>query len=597
MVLLLVRIRIYGREGQMRENMAKAVYSTRTSTRIMAILKQIDAFSIFLDAKPKKDVATPRLAGPTASDVPLIEADETVDDEDNEGADSLVQLDNTMEKDPAKNAASVDSALPTASANSTDTATTLTTSPRPNGPATGPTQAEVAAAMTHPHVDLVGVYFQQCAVQHVLPSKRVMRQLPTNVVNCAHYNMGSDAVVTVCRALQWNTSLVELNLTDNWSLEAGGHELAQVVGSCLNLKTLDLTNNRVGTQSAIDVLRAATVSSSMARLVLKGNNLCDRIHSAIGALLARNKSLRFLDMSDNRLRNKTGAAVGDALLDNTHLETLHLTWNTMSTTGCLPILSALATNKTLKHLSLGWNRLGDETGCFVATMLVHNCTLESLDLSSAQLSCASIGFLADAVTFNDGLVRLTLDQNPIDQTGLSLMLQAAKQREKNKKHSLRLSLDHMVFKHREADAPRPPLPYDPRDPSGYYRFNLRVPAERTAFELLKIRHKLGLGTFHHVVANKFKIDANHLDRIPANATVRFEYIATRASTSGETADDLIHFRLDLAKPADRAMARALMQRAEAETGTSFPALRMDVLAALSSNVLGVDGGDVQGKIG
>ncbi|RHZ34840.1 hypothetical protein DYB37_009606, partial [Aphanomyces astaci] len=557
-----VAISIYGREGQMRENMTKAVFSIRTSTRIMAILKQIDSFSIFLDSKPKKDLppASPA-AGPAASDVPLDEVDENSDDDGESsgpGSGDGATPPKPTTRSPTK--------PPVATVGSTDIAAASPS--KPNAPA-----VESVLPLIGPHtpggptVDLVGVYLQQCAVQQVLPSKRVISQLPALVVDCAHFNLGHNGIIALAHALQHNTALVELNLTDNWSLEPGGHQLAQVVASCPHLTTLDLTNNRIGTRSAMLLFGAVTSSSTLSRLVLKGNDLYDRIHTAVGALLATNSSLTFLDLSDNRVRNKTGTAIGHALLANTHLQALHLTWNTMSATGCLPILTALATtNQSLKHLSLGWNRLGDETGCLVATMLLRNQTLESLDLTSAQLSCASVGFLADAVTFNEGLARLNLDQNPIDQTGVSLMLQAAKQRERSKKHPLRLSLEHMVFKHRATDAP-PPLPYDPRDPSGYYRLNLKVPAERTAFELLKRRHELHLGTFHHVVANKFKVDANHLDRIPSNATVRFEYVATAAAA--DATDDMIHFRLDLAKPSDRAMARALMERAEAESGENW----------------------------
>ncbi|RQM24623.1 hypothetical protein B5M09_003089 [Aphanomyces astaci] len=557
-----VAISIYGREGQMRENMTKAVFSIRTSTRIMAILKQIDSFSIFLDSKPKKDLppASPA-AGPAASDVPLDEVDENSDDDGESsgpGSGDGATPPKPTTRSPTK--------PPVATVGSTDIAAASPS--KPNAPA-----VESVLPLIGPHtpggptVDLVGVYLQQCAVQQVLPSKRVISQLPALVVDCAHFNLGHNGIIAMAHALQHNTALVELNLTDNWSLEPGGHQLAQVVASCPHLTTLDLTNNRIGTRSAMLLFGAVTSSSTLSRLVLKGNDLYDRIHTAVGALLATNPSLTFLDLSDNRVRNKTGTAIGHALLANTHLQALHLTWNTMSTTGCLPILTALATtNQSLKHLSLGWNRLGDETGCLVATMLLRNQTLESLDLTSAQLSCASVGFLADAVTFNEGLARLNLDQNPIDQTGVSLMLQAAKQRERSKKHPLRLSLEHMVFKHRATDAP-PPLPYDPRDPSGYYRLSLKVPVERTAFELLKRRHELHLGTFHHVVANKFKVDANHLGRIPPNATVRFEYVATAAAA--DATDDMIHFRLDLAKPSDRAMARALMERAEAESGENW----------------------------
>ncbi|KAF0697679.1 Aste57867_11650 [Aphanomyces stellatus] len=534
---LYTKERIYGREGQMRDNMTKAVFSTRTTTRVMSILKQIDSFSIFLDAKPKKD--------------PIDESPLT---DEPDGMCDVTPLPSSA-TDEARDRPSDPLTTP-----ATDTTTSLP--PKTPPPATARRKPSAVAPLEPPppsKIDLIEIYLQHCAIQQVLPSKRVMAQLDGKVVDISHFNIGSDGVVAMVHALQWNAGLVEANLTDNWSQDDGGRELARLVLLCPQLTALNVSNNHIGTRSALVLLQAA-VSSRLVRLHLRGNDLYDRVHGVVGQLLSQSHTLVEIDLGDNKVRNKTGAAIGAALLTNQTLESLDLTWNTMSSAGCMAILQALSTNATLTHLNLGWNRLGDDTGCAVAAMLLRNETLTLLNLASAQLSCVSVGFLADALTFNRGLRSLVMDQNPIDDAGIALLLQAAKKRARVAA-TLEISLDKMIYKHRDAHAP-PLLPFDPLDPSGYYRLHLKEPTERTVFELLKIRQELQLGAIHHLVSNNVKVDARNPHRVAANAYVRFEFVAAAPPERS----DLIHFRLDLTVAHDRAMAHALITRAKSEQG-------------------------------
>ncbi|CAK4528937.1 unnamed protein product [Aphanomyces euteiches] len=539
--------RIYGREGQMRDNMTRAVYSSRTTTRVMAILKQIDSFSIFLDAKPKKS-ALSTLSLPSSS----------LREEKTPSTPSQPHISTNNDTLPASPEAALASGndLPT-----TDDKEQLAKTDPLVDPSTTTTAAAAALTPSHSSIDFVEIYIHHCALHQVLPSKRVVAQLAASVVDCSHFDLSAFHVVALAHALAWNADrLVELHLGGNWSEESGGDALAQLVASCPKLSVLDLANNRIGTRSAVRLVDAVALSSSVTLLNLRGNHLLDRIHGAIGRLL-RASPLRTLDLSDNKLRDKTGRAIGAALAANSSLETLSMTWNTMSSIGSGAILHALEGNTSLTSLSLGWNRVGHDGGCNAAAMLLRSQTLRALDLSYAHLTAVSVGLLADALAFNATLETLQLDQNTVDETAVARLMHAT-MRESNAP-PIHVSLERMVYTHAQVDGD---VALNSLDPSGYYRLHLKQATDRTVFELLKRRAERHLGAFHHIFVHETKWDARHLHRIAPTAVVRFEFVATTATAMDK---DAIHFRLDLTNPRDRATAAALIARATMEKGENW----------------------------
>ncbi|OQR85171.1 hypothetical protein ACHHYP_12183 [Achlya hypogyna] len=539
---LYTKERIHGREGHMRELMQKAVFSPTTCNRIMALLKQIDAFSIFLDtgndgpetplppsdpplaptAEPSATTATE--AAPAATPAPAVKPVET------DGSKRHMSL-----------ATSALIFLPPMSSEARN------------------------------RTEMVDVYLSECARLHVFPSKKVLALLDTPTVELGHFHIGKLGTIALLTALHANAELQTLDVSHNFILAAGGAHLCALLEArnCPRLAHLALAKNRIGTAAAARLLHALSHSQCpMESLDLSGNEIHDRhLDAPLAAFLATTPTLTRLNLSDNQLRDPSARAIATALSHGSPLTALSLAWNAMTPLGATALVQALAANKTLETFDLSWNRLGHVTGCVAAVVLLRNKTLRAVDLSSGQLSALAMFLIADALHYNVGLDSLQLDQNAVDDDGMRVLLRATQRRAK----PLALGLNNMVY---EAAAGQPP--FNPLDPAGCYVLALPKPEHKAVFELLRMRAATGVGSFHNVQINGAPTEnLRRVERIVATVStavaLQFDFVLRPKPARSET----VHFRLDLANERDRATARTMLQRASAEHGHCWRSATLD----------------------
>ena len=93
-------------------------------------------------------------------------------------------------------------------------------------------------------------------------------------------------------------------------------------------------------------------------------------------------------------------------------------------------MKAICQTLTLTHLSLKKNFLGISLKgnqapiCVLSNLLLKSTQLEEVDISYNQIEAKSIFCLSQALQYNNGLKYISLEGNPIGQTGMRFIMNA-----------------------------------------------------------------------------------------------------------------------------------------------------------------------------
>ncbi|XP_058616931.1 NACHT, LRR and PYD domains-containing protein 3-like isoform X1 [Onychostoma macrolepis] len=184
------------------------------------------------------------------------------------------------------------------------------------------------------------------------------RRLIPAVRNCSKALLSGCKLTDQCReyvatALQINSSLKELDLSNNVLKDSGGKLL-------------------------FDALKSPNCQLKILRLSIC--HLTDQCCENLASALQSSKScLKELDLSNNDLKDSGVKLLSDALKSpNCQLEKLRLSGCMVTKEGCSHLASALNSNLFLRELDLSYNHPGDSV--LIARQTDPNCKLEQLCL-------------------------------------------------------------------------------------------------------------------------------------------------------------------------------------------------------------------------
>lgn len=237
----------------------------------------------------------------------------------------------------------------------------------------------------------------------VLASMR--NECKIKLVDLSRNQLGESGGLGIARAMEVNTSVTDLDLSNNGLTAAVGTALADglsevvqsgVVTRPAHCVRLNLAENQIGTDAARDLLFAL-----------------------------RSSATRKIDLSRNGVGPEAGEVISDCLRRNTiQWEYLNLEGNKLGKDGANAIFWALRRNSSLTELLLGENSIGpefgtdrDDLGNFgnsLAAALEHNYTLATLDLASNDISCECGVVITHALRENPSLTELDLQGNDLN---------------------------------------------------------------------------------------------------------------------------------------------------------------------------------------
>ena len=176
-------------------------------------------------------------------------------------------------------------------------------------------------------------------------------------LNLQHYNITCTGAVSIFRSLEHNTSLEELDLSENWQLaegdsEAVGCAIAKMLKINKTLKLLCLTNCGLDTVVATHIFRSLEHNTSLEELDLSWNSqLAEDDSEAVGCAIERilnvNRTLAVLNLSGCNITDPVAKHILTGLTKNTSLVTLHMGSPTLSVSCAVSLFQQMTTHPTL----------------------------------------------------------------------------------------------------------------------------------------------------------------------------------------------------------------------------------------------------------
>ena len=154
------------------------------------------------------------------------------------------------------------------------------------------------------------------------------------------------------------------------------------------------------------------------------------------AAITDNRALVELDLSHNMIGTSEilnnvnpdstvgASSIADFLCSsNCNIRMLQLQWNKIRLHGAKSLANAMIMNNSLTHLDLAYNALGTEAGEILGHALLYNQTLTYLDVASNSINSSACFTICMGIVDNYCIKKVNLDNNPIGEFGLRMVMQ------------------------------------------------------------------------------------------------------------------------------------------------------------------------------
>ena len=176
----------------------------------------------------------------------------------------------------------------------------------------------------------------------------------------------------------------KLYLRSNQIGDAGIDALGPFLQANNTLEKLDLARNSVTSHGAMAIFSAFhhNRSTKIRTINLSHNSLwvLDDDMTGVGPFLAKNRSLRILNLEGNNLNDESVHAMAAGLKSNEHaaLERLYLGWNAFGDDGTIALAEMLEMNMSLRVLGLGENQIHNAGARALLAATDRNFTLKEI---------------------------------------------------------------------------------------------------------------------------------------------------------------------------------------------------------------------------
>lgn len=241
-------------------------------------------------------------------------------------------------------------------------------------------------------------------------------------LDLGHNKLGDRGMKRLTTALSdSDCQIQELKVEDNGLTASCAEDLAAALCATPSLTKLELGENYLG-DSGVKVLSTALMDPDckIQKLSLNNNQLTASSARDIASTLNANISLTQLDLGENTLGDSGVKMLSVAIRDSDcNIQELCLRSNGLTASCAKDLASALS---SLTKLSLGDNKLGDAgVGQLSEALKDTECNLQKLRLNNNGLTQSCTEGLAAAITTNDSLTGLYLNDNKLGDSGMKAL--------------------------------------------------------------------------------------------------------------------------------------------------------------------------------
>ncbi|XP_018596019.1 leucine-rich repeat-containing protein 74B [Scleropages formosus] len=267
-------------------------------------------------------------------------------------------------------------------------------------------------------------YKSACKGFGVVPVSYFLRHMHASELTMMHHGLGPQGTRALAVPLVTNTSILKLNLRDNWMEGTGGVAMAEMLRENCYITDIDLSENQLGDAGADAISNMLLENTVLVCLSLSANNIGDSASKSLAKALTSNQKLQVLDLSLNRLGNMAGKLLGNAIAENTGLRTFNLSWNCIRGKGAITLAKGLGANIFLRMLDLSCNGLALDGAIALGEALRANNTVEKLNISNNRIPPEGAIRFAMGLKVNKTIMTLNMSRNPIQTAGCYGVLKA-----------------------------------------------------------------------------------------------------------------------------------------------------------------------------
>ncbi|CAH6846960.1 Lrrc74a [Phodopus roborovskii] len=284
------------------------------------------------------------------------------------------------------------------------------------------------------------LYLEACKLLGVVPVSYFIRNMEEPYMNLNHHGLGPKGTKAIAITLVSNTTILILELEDNYIKEEGVLSLTEMLHENYYLQELNLSNNDLGLEGAriiSDFLQEN--NSSLWKLKLSGNNFKEESAALLCQALSSNYRIRSLNLSHNQFSDVGGEYLGQMLALNVGLQSLNLSWNHFHIRAAVALCNGLRSNVTLKKLDVSMNGFGNEGALALGDVLRVNSCLVYIDVSSNGITNEGASRISKGLEYNETLQVLKLFLNPMSIEGAFFLIMSIKRNTKSRMEELDIS--------------------------------------------------------------------------------------------------------------------------------------------------------------
>ncbi|NXC21836.1 LR74B protein, partial [Corythaeola cristata] len=230
-------------------------------------------------------------------------------------------------------------------------------------------------------------------------------------------------------SLMVDTSILTLDLRDNWLQGEGAAAIAEMLKENCYVSAVDLSDNKLGVEGAKAFSAMLLENTTIVSLQLSGNEFDDRAAKYLADAITANSKVEILDLSYNVFGDKAGEILGMAIAENVGLKELKISWNHFCSQGAAALAKGLGANIFLKVLDVSYNGFGNSGAAALGEALKANNVLEELNVRWDRLwSCCTSAAVGKARSSHLDLLPAggggCMTRNPMQSEGCCGVLKA-----------------------------------------------------------------------------------------------------------------------------------------------------------------------------
>ena len=179
-------------------------------------------------------------------------------------------------------------------------------------------------------------------------------QTNTKLISSTLCNISNHGVISIAEAIQVNTTLQNLDISNNNISDAGAAAISDSLKRNSSLVKLNMSKNNITSEGAKKISEAIQVNTTLQNLDISSNNISDAGAAAISDSLS---SLTKLNMSKNNITSEGAKKIAEAIQINPTLQNINLSKNCISIEGLLYFMQAVKNNCTLQVVNITHNNV------------------------------------------------------------------------------------------------------------------------------------------------------------------------------------------------------------------------------------------------